>query len=304
MCLLIIGRGIEQTHHWQLKKASEKWLNIIALTTYTAWTDCSCCNAQFVIFIVTYIVLCSSLCCNRSSYYDHYNNFCVIYSKLIFRDALKKKENPHRILLHKYEINKERVKWLIPVTSIVMMGVFLSFWGSFLIEETFVCDPLLDCFYDNSSKRLEDCADVSDNITVTCFQFVLNISAGFASAIGFLAVIVVYIYVYGYLLIWLMEATYSPKCTFQGVICTLTLLLFLPLLLGICGFIIVISVPFFSEIALKTTESTLNFIAYSLCFIYVGPFTGIIIYCLTKDSIRRRMKEAQEAQNLVGGGDE
>ena len=276
-----------------------------SLTTYTAWMIVPA-VMPFVIFIVTYIVLCSSLCCNRS--YDHYNNFCVIYSKLIFRDALKKKENPHRILLHKYEINKERVKWLIPVTSIVMMGVFLSFWGSFLIEETFVCDPLLDCFYDNSSKRLEDCADVSDNIKVTCFQFVLNISAGFASAIGFLGVIVLYVYGYGYLLIWLMEATYSPKCTYLGVVCTRFcryLLLVLPLLLGFFGIIIVFSVPFFSEIAFKTIESALKFSAYSFCFVYVGPCTGIIIQVLTRDSVRRRMnKEAQEAQNLVGGGDE
>ena len=87
---------------------------------------------------------------------------------------------------------------------IIFITAFNTFWGTFLSEETFTCDPGLDCFllqYTNSSevdqKPLTSCAD-HENDTIICFQFVLEYSGGFASMSGFITVTLIYINLYGH----------------------------------------------------------------------------------------------------------
>ena len=170
-----------------------------SIRTYANWTS-------YFPFVVALIILFFSIAnsvfvhpiLTHRRHYEHYINFFFMYSKVIFRDALKRKKDPHRILLHRYEIAQKHVVQLSTVTSAVIYAVFISFWASFLVDQTFVCDPQLDCFISNSStevdansaERVDDCADVSDNVTVICYHFVLDTTAGFASAVGFLTVAV------------------------------------------------------------------------------------------------------------------
>lgn len=96
---------------------------------------------------------------------------------------------------------------LSTVTTMILYMIFLTFWASFLIEESVVCDRQLDCFFTRSlfsvSYRVEyiDCSEVGNstttcsyfisgyrvddcsrvgNYTVTCFRFVLAATKGFA----------------------------------------------------------------------------------------------------------------------------
>ena len=228
-------------------------------------------------------------------------SFLYIYSKIVFRDALKREQKEHGYLfsLHGYEI---RSKWQIIqfsiISTITLWCVFLSFWAAFLVDETTVCDPSVDCFLVNSTNYgstpspIEDCDDVERNATVECFEFVFAISEGFASAIGFLAVVVAYVYILGYLLIWLIETvddsgwdTCAGKCAVVGWIGLVLLQLFLVIVI----FIVSLSVPLFRDVITQTSANTFKFVAYMICFAYVGPFTLIsmsfFVYRNTKYSV-------------------
>ena len=69
--------------------------------------------------------------------------------------------------------------------------------------------------------KVEDCADVEDNVIVICYQFVLDISADFASAVGFFTVSIFYVNIYGSVLILLMKLTFSPRIAHEAKVCSL-----------------------------------------------------------------------------------
>ena len=119
--------------------------------------------------------------------------YILRYSKIVFRGALKEEDN--QVKLYGYEIQQWLVVLLSFVTTATFYCVFISFWAAFLLEETFVCDPRLDCFVTNSSlssassdyfRTIEDCDEIEVNATVKCFQFQFDATEGFAYAVGFL----------------------------------------------------------------------------------------------------------------------
>ena len=212
------------------------------------------------------------------------NSNFYIYSKIVLRDALKReqKEQGYLFSLHGYEIRSNfQITQFSFISTITLWCTFLSFWAAFLIDETTVCDPSVDCFLieegnDGSIYSIEDCDNVERNATVQCFEFVFAVSEGFASAIGFLAVVVAYVYILGYLLIWLIETVFDSgrdtcarKCAVFGWIGLLLFQLFLVIVINIVS----LSVPLFRDVIFQTVPNMLRFFAYMLCFVYVGPLT-------------------------------
>ena len=219
--------------------------------------------------------------------YERYTNLLLEYSKIVFRDALKR-EDLHRISLHGYTFSENNLLVFCFITVSLMSCVFISFWATFLIEETFVCDLQLDCFFINYSstfadlhssqlQRVDDCSSVDDNSTVICYQFVLDLTGGFASAVGFLTVAVYYVRVYMYILVWFREIYSSPissvwmkRCSLVGCMSVLIT----PIFISVIIFIMVFSVPFFRNALFQTDEAILKFSAYWTCFVYGGPIAG------------------------------
>ena len=121
-------------------------------------------------------------------------------------------------------------------------------------------------------RPLHHCADIESNSTVQCFEFVFAVSEGFASAIGFLAVTVAYVYIIVYLFIEAIASSEPGSCTkklaYFGFVC----LLIVPTIIALIIFIVILSVPLFRDVAFMTGENALTFFAYWLCFAYVGPF--------------------------------
>ena len=117
---------------------------------YTNWTLCVPAAVFFALVIITLIDWFVIDRCVK--YYEHYIDLLLFYSKTVFRDALKREKDPHRILLHGYEIDKKHMVWFTSTTSTVIFAVFVSFWATFLVEQTFVCNPELDCFFTESSS--------------------------------------------------------------------------------------------------------------------------------------------------------
>ena len=251
--------------------------------TYYNWTflfpTVICSVAIFLTFVFIFI----NFLMYREKPPDIVIKMFYLYAKIVFRDALKMEEG--KILLHNYDIPVVYFAPFSGVITLFVVCVFIFFWASFLIEETFICDPLLDCFMSNSStssvERVTDCALLQRNTSVVCYNFVLNTTEGLSSAVGFLAVSVIYIYIYGYLLEFLigifMSDTSKSATKWCAGICW-GLIIILPMILGVIFINIVFMVPSLNEIALKTNESSLKTYAYWTYFVYVGP---IAVTCIS-----------------------
>ena len=278
-----------------------------------------CCLMMFLNIIVTFVGYCVFfLKCGGDENNNYTNcliNSCFFYSKIVFRDIISKKdkdeteEKIQTIKFQKYEIDARHILPFSTVTTVVLACVFISFWASFLIEETFVCDPLLDCFMTNSSTldpdtahRVNDCALVPKDIDVECNNFVLDTSEGFASAIGFLAVAVIYVNVYAYGFILLREWIHTnPGISLWKKCCSsfvLFLYVFFPIIISLFSVIFIYSIDFFSDIAFKTNESSLKFFAYLICFEYVGPLVGVYLLYITRKPQQLERKDYNSLQNV------
>ena len=160
----------------------------------------------------------------------------------------------------------------------------MSFWSSFVAEETFGCNPQLDCFLRDqstfdvpSSEPLDNCTSYdSTNGTVVCFEFVFDLTRGFSSAVGFMGVAVVYCRLYIYVMLWLREFC-SNKCQMD---CTNCASLIMQIVISIILFLIIIvvgAVPFFKDVVFKTNKSRIIYFAYMSSFLYNGPLAGVFV---------------------------
>ena len=273
-----------------------RWAVVIPVVT-------GCLVVAMAILPMLFVYLVDKCSCN------HFTNFFFVYSKVIYRDALKKKKNPPRILFHGYEISRLNIVQFTTVISLFIFTVFVSFWSSFLIDSSYTCNPTLDCFLRNSTlwiygkmpQRISNCDAVDTSVTVVCYQFVLNATKGFSSAVGFLAVAVMYIYVYGYLLIWLMELSLSPKITNLGVkICSFlgwVLLIVFPVIIAIVAAVILYSDKILAEVTFKNFESELIFINYWLFFVYAGPISAIFTSFSLLKAVKAEMQREFESDS-------
>ena len=226
----------------------------------------------FVLITVTLIHKCNQ---GRSSQYSV--DLLFHFAKVTFGDRIKKEHTTQKFTFYSREISSLQISFLSTITLMVLQTTFFSFWISFLFNETFVCDPQLDCFLRDpsslivlSSEPLDNCTSYDGtNGTVVCFQFIFDLSKGFSSAVGFMAVAVVYCRLYISIMIWLQKFC-SNK--YQMYIMHIVIGL---IILSII--IVVFAVPFFSDVVFKTFKSETIFITYLLSFGYIGPFAGVFV---------------------------
>ena len=214
--------------------------------------------------------------------------FLYSYSKIVFRGSLDRtctdnNNNINRIEFQKYFGGLEKRIFLFClslVTTLVIWCVFISFWASFLLEETNVCTFRLDCFTTNSSLsstkpddfvKIENCDEVPRNATVLCLQFDLNLTEGFSYAVGFFGVAVAYIHFYSKAMVWIMKASLEREfsCVRCGLFFCWGCLIFGPfILLPIIGIL---------DASINTKERYLQRYAYVLFFVYAGPFIAFVV---------------------------
>ena len=240
--------------------------------------------------------------CNRYRSSQYLVDPLFHFVKVIFGDRINKKEGSQKFIFYNYEISSLQIFMLSTNTLMVFGPTFMSFWVSFIVNETFVCDPQLDCFlhypsthFFPSSKRLDNCTSYdSTSGTVVCFQFVFDLTEGFSSAVGFMGVAVVYCRLYTFIMIWLQEFC-SNKCQMN---CAKYVSIIMQAVIGIpiiTVFIIIFvrAVPFFSDVVFRTNRSTIIFYAYSFSFAYIGPLTGIYVSGLVRGARKVTSNNAQ-----------
>ena len=241
-----------------------------------------------VILVVVFIII-SYIWSKRRGGAKYYYNSLYHMNKLIFRDSLQKDDAEPLPEFKLYEV-KISPKYLIAfffLLSIIFITAFNTFWGTFLSEETFTCDPGLDCFllqYTNSSevdqKPLTSCAD-HENDTIICFQFVLEYAGGFASMSGFITVTLIYINLYGHILGGLSKGlrrnSNYHSCMSLSAFLAINIIIIVPIILSVAILILTFSISFLFNIVFQTNARILKFIAYWFSFTFLGPITGLHI---------------------------
>ena len=240
--------------------------------------------------------------------------YILRYLKIVFRGSLK--EENDQIKFYGYEIYPLNVIVLSLVTTITLCCVFISFWAAFLLEETFVCDPRLDCFVTNSSlssasakdfQTIKDCGEIEENATVRCFQFEFDAAEGFSYAVGFFGVAVAFITLYNNLLIWFMGKVSSSNIKKSATswfwkICWI-ITLFAPTFFIFLILILIFSVPLFRDSVLNTRAEALKLVAYMVFVIDGGQVTAIFLSITVckqhKDRNDEDQNPAQETENEV-----
>ena len=106
---------------------------------------------------------------------------------------------------------------------------FITFWVIFLVEESFGCDPRLDCFprQDNNSELLshtpiQNCSDydLTDNVTIICYRFAFRYAEGFGVAGGILVFAASLMKMYEFLFFWAVDSpvTNDSRCSIKHIL--------------------------------------------------------------------------------------
>ena len=290
--ILKTERGKGEERELQIQRAMDTGPGY-SYSTYMNWDLWVPVAVSLLVIILTVLVIKTSILWFKCfSGGKPFLSLAYHFAKLVLRDSLQKETSPPVMKLYDRKISPVSLTLLFTIAPALFIPAFVSFWGSFLVEETFACDPGIDCFArDPGSFGITDrqplinCTD-HENDTIICFQFVFDYAAGFASMGGFLAVAITCLKVYGILLVGLLEIIPSDrsqghgKCHFCKTLCSiLTILVFFlaPILLAAFILLITLLVPLFSNVIFQSNASTLKFTAYCLSLVYVGPMAGACI---------------------------
>ena len=225
-----------------------------------------------------------SICkCNRCRFSEYFVDPLFHFVRVTFGDHIKKKEGSQKYTFYHYEISSWQIIILSTVTLMLLLPTFMSFWVSFIANETFVCDPQLDCFLRypsthivSSSEPLDDCTsyDGTDS-TVICFQFVFDFTKGFFYALCFIVVALIYCRMCAYVLIWFREL-FSK---YQKVLhCNMSVLLsFIMEILTFIFALIVIVMYIVSFLSNMVFQTGIIFWVYVFSFVYIGPLAIVIV---------------------------
>ena len=124
-------------------------------TTYMNWDVWVPVGVSLVTIIATALVVITSLVwlkCYRSSAH-HWIDLTYHIAKLTLSNSLQRdlRAEPPRLTLYDRRTSPLFVILLSCLTPAIFIPAFVSFWASFLVDETYACDPGLDCFSRNLS---------------------------------------------------------------------------------------------------------------------------------------------------------
>ena len=268
-------------------------------STYTNWDLWVPIVVSVSTVLLTTVAVAASLVwlkLHRSSAH-HSLELAYHFARLVLGDSLQRdvKAHPPRLTLFDRTVSPTAMILLSTLSPALLVPAFVSFWASFLVDETFACDPGLDCFSRDLSSfsinrhrlSLSNCTELDDtNTTVICFQFVLDYVTGFASMGGVLVVSVVSLRVYGIVLTWLVGVMPSytqregERCYLCRALCSVVgiFIFFLaPIIISVVILIAVLLVPFVNEIVFQSSERTLKFATYWLSLLYCGTVSGACV---------------------------
>lgn len=214
----------------------------------------------------------------------------------IFRNAIKRKMVDNQTV---YVImDRKTSQWFIPALFLLIPGfissVFTSFWEVFLIDESYTCDPGLDCFpFDaNNYTNLQDdpvvnCTDfdINDNITIICYHFAFNFTDAAGLVGGLLSLIAFVFMLLVSVLYWALDLAGEDKkakkrckykCCWLVKRIVLVVLTISPSVGSIIAVVLVYTVPAIQD-ALTERRNFWKFYAYFVTFTYLGIVFSVLV---------------------------
>lgn len=177
---------------------------------------------------------------------------------------------------------------------VIIMLAIITFWTIFLTEETFACDPGLDCFpFAENGSNLQDnpivnCSDFAsaDNITFICYRFVFQFVEGIGAAIGMMAFSALVVTAYTAIL-FCTASLLVPKnedgdsdcdlCTSRVRCISFYLIALSPGVMGLILLVVFTQVTLLKDMFLKSFISSVQFVAYLVSFNYISVFAGFVL---------------------------
>ena len=159
-------------------------------------------------------------------------------------------------------------------TIMILICICITFWNVFLIEETFACDPGLDCFFHNDSDSdqliaVSECSLINPNLTVVCFRFSLYFGQALGSAGGLITIASIIVRCGVIVVFFITEKVQSSdyNCIKNHSTCILRILsviVLLPPFLIFVFFDIALFVPDLVSVLLKTPQRKMLWVSYTL----------------------------------------
>lgn len=233
---------------------------------------------HFIISISLFFGRCGRL---RQNAYLSPVGFCsdIIYpyANVIFRSSLKKyldgdDRYTYRVKLHRQKIQKLEMFFLSSFTSLIISLAFFAFWDTFLIRNTYVCDPRLDCFERNFiqvfSKPIDNC-NTTD--IVICYEFVFDLIGGSSSAVGVVGIFVLYFNMNLTILSCLRRNYYSYYCRICYIFGVLLISVLPCIIIGVCA---ILFLKVFRDLFERSNLFSLQVIPYVIGFFILAPFSA------------------------------
>lgn len=114
------------------------------------------------------------------------------------------------------------IHFLFVLAAFFFVCSCVTFWDTFLVEESFGCNPELDCFPVQENDRstvlsptpIQNCSDyeLMDDVTTVCYRFVFRYAEGFGAAGGILYLAIKIMKMYETALFWAVDSEVTESC--------------------------------------------------------------------------------------------
>ncbi len=171
----------------------------------------------------TILKCCQLLCCKGTQFTPIAEDFTKGAVKLLFGDIFKEVSLDGKPVLTMYnrKVTYFMAQPFFVATILVFAGGFALFWTVFLIDESYACDPNLDC-YPVLRKGfvllpISNCSEfqLQANVTILCYQFVFEFAEGIGAMGGLVTVVVLSVKLVTAILFWFVNSPPNVK-QFRG----------------------------------------------------------------------------------------
>ena len=209
-----------------------------------------------------------------------------------------------------YFICERKIKpWLMAMLFMVVIFVCsctaVAFWGEFLVKESFICEPGLDCFpFNQHGKAMShepiNCSDYENsNIIICCYQFVFSYGSALGNAGGVLVLASVVMNIQAGL--WIGASSQRRK---WGFCCAMGWVIFLNVVIEILLLatpFVASYVPLVKSTVMSTNGATVQFYAYWITFLCAFTFSGPLMIIFSRAS--RKFKAESTLQGVTHPAD-
>lgn len=221
--------------------------------------------------------------------------------KIVFKGVFEEHDEKgiKMLFLNGQEVSQTTLNFFFLAAVLVLASAFLTFWGIFLVGESYTCDPGLDCFPFSSDGTplqhdpIKNCSEFewANDVTIACFQFVFRYAQGLGAFGGIITVAIMVMKTVMSITFWYFNSfrVFGPDWEKMKRLCAtpVIILIFLSPVFSIVVLLLVQYVPLLSDAILTTYRSKTQFYGYWVTIIYTSTFTAAGVTWLSLQHVKR-----------------